>query len=201
MSGLVEIQREWQGQTAAVFASGPSMTREQAESCRTLRCIAVNNQSFDCAPWADFIFGADRKWWIEYLPRVRDLPGRKLSVQIGQALTGVEYLQPSKLVFDDRPGYISTGGNSGYAALCLAVKLGASRVLLFGFDMREINGRPRRHEYPSNLNSKPRFNHWLPRFKELAPELAKRGVEVINCTPGSALRCFPLQALDKARVA
>jgi hypothetical protein len=201
MKSLVEIERVWEGQTAAVFASGPSMTRDQAESCRGLRCIAINNQSFDCAPWADIIYSTDRKWWVEYLPRVRELPGRKLSVQIGQPLDGVEYLRLSKLVFDDRPGFISTGGNSGYAALCLAAKLGASRVLLFGFDMREVNGRARRHDYPSKLNSKPRFNYWLPRFKELAPELAKRKVEVINCTPGSALRCFPLQSAARARVA
>ena len=193
MSKLVEISREWEGQTAAIFASGPSMTREQAESCRGLRCIAVNNQSFDCAPWADILWSTDRKWWLQYLARVRELPSRKLSVQIGLAGEGVEYLLPSKKPFDDRPGYISTGGNSGYAALCLAAKLGAARVLLYGFDMRKVGERSRRHDYPPNLNSAPRFHYWLPRFQELAPELTKRGVEVINCTPGSALRCFPMQ--------
>jgi hypothetical protein len=97
-------------------------------------------------------------------------------------------------VFDERPNHLSTGANSGYAALCLAAKLGAARVLLHGYDMGPRRGRFRRHDYPANLNSRPRYADWLPRFARLAPILKSRGVDVINCTPGSSLTCFPLQA-------
>lgn len=198
MKQLVNITRDWEGQTCAIFASGPSMRTELAEECRALKCIAINNQSFDCAPWAEVIYGSDLKWWREYWPRVKDLPGRKVSLMLGGLMDGVEYLRSSREVFDERPNWLSNGGNSGYAALCLAAKLGAARVLLFGYDMRERNGRARRHDYPPRLNSKPRFNHWVPNFEKLAPELRKRGVEVINCTPGSALTCFPFRAESKA---
>lgn len=189
----VAINREWEGQTAAVFASGPSMSAALAEQCRELRTIAINNQAIDCAPWADVIYGSDAKWWRHYMPAVSGLPGRKISVEIGQPIRGIEYLRPSSRIFDDRPCYLSTGANSGYAALCLACKLGAKRVLLYGFDMGPRNGRMRRHDYPAHLNSRPRFADWIPRFQSLAPQLSRRGVEVINCTPGSALSCFPFQ--------
>ena len=34
------------------------------------------------------------------------------------------------------------------------------------------------------------YTRWVQRFAALAPLLAARGVDVVNCTPGSALRCF-----------
>lgn len=198
MTRLAEIRPDWRGETAAIFASGPSMTAQLAESCRALRTIAINNQSFDLAPWADVIYGSDSKWWRHYFRRVKDLPGRKVSLQIGLPVDGVDLLRASKAIYDDRPDALSTGGNSGYAALCLAAKLGATRVLLFGYDMRAHGARVRRHnDYPAALNSAPRFRHWLAAFDLLAPELARRGVEVINCTPESAIKCFQFQARDK----
>ena len=64
----------WQGETCAVLASGPSMSREVAELVRgRVRVIAVNNQGIDTevngklepalAPWADVLYAADAKWW------------------------------------------------------------------------------------------------------------------------------------------
>jgi hypothetical protein len=193
MSTPVAIAREWEGETAAIFASGPSMSIALAEQCRQWRTIAINNQAIDCAPWADIIYGSDAKWWRHYMPVVAAFPGRKLSVEIGLPIKGVEYLRPSNQIFDERPCYLSTGANSGYAALCLAAKLGARRILLYGYDMGARNGRMRRHDYPASLNSRPRFSDWLARFQLLAPQLRSRGVEVINCTPGSSLGCFPFQ--------
>ena len=38
----------------------------------------------------------------------------------------------------------------------------------------------------------------LPHFASLAGPLAERGVEVVNCTPDSALECFPKATLEDA---
>lgn len=198
------IKRDWEGETVAIFASGPSMNRDIADEIRvtTTKVIAINNQAIDCAPWADVIWGSDFKWWKEHYPAVKDHPGRKFHVLQSQTHEGVETLLQGTPVFDDRPTHISCGGNSGYAALCLAVKLGAARVMLYGYDMRAVNGRMRRFEYSANLNSKPRFQHWIPKFDALSIELmTKRGVDVVNCTPGSALRCFPFSAQAVRHVA
>ena len=195
------IMREWEGETVAIFASGPSMSPQIAEAIREtdVRVIAINNQAIDCAPWSDVIWASDFKWWKQHYADVKDNPGRKFHVLQGQSFPGVETLIPSKSMFDDRPTHIACGANSGYAALCLAAKLGAAVVHLYGYDMREVGGRMRRFDYHANLNSKPRFSHWIQNFNLLAPELEKRGVKVINCTPGSALKCFPMAATEGAR--
>jgi hypothetical protein len=36
---------------------------------------------------------------------------------------------------DLRPGWVRTGGHSGYTAINLAVHLGATRIVLLGYDM------------------------------------------------------------------
>lgn len=194
------INKDWTGETVAILASGPSMSLELAESLRgQCRVIAINNQSFDCAPWADVIWASDHKWWKEYYGRVKDFPGRKLMVRRGLIFPGVEFLDYSQKVHDERASFISCGGNSGYAAICLAAKYGAARVLLYGYDMRPVSGRMRRHEYPANLNSRPRFQHWIPKFALLADYLKRRNVSVVNCTPGSALKSFPFEQADVRR--
>jgi len=194
------INKDWLGETVAIFASGPSMSVEIAESLRgQCRVIAINNQSFDCAPWADVIWASDHKWWKQYYQTVKDLPGRKLMVRRGLIFPGVEFLDYSQRVHDERASFISCGGNSGYAAISLAAKYGAARVLLYGFDMRPIGNRFRRHDYPANLNSRPRFKHWIPKFVLLADELKRLGTDVVNCTPGSALKCFRFERVDLRR--
>jgi hypothetical protein len=34
------------------------------------------------------------------------------------------------------------------------------------------------------------FHDWRRRFQTIVQPLRQRGVEVLNCTPGSALECF-----------
>lgn len=188
------MSRIWEGERVAIFASGPSMSLKIAVSVRgTCKTIAINNQALDCAPWADVIWASDRKWWVKYWDQVKDLPARKLMILQGQPLDGVETLLSGGSPYDERPQYITTGGNSGYAAICFAAKLGAKQIDLYGYDMRVVTGKYRRFDYPTGFNTTPRFNVWLKRFAQLAPELQRRGVNVSNCTPGSHLRCFPFE--------
>jgi len=207
------VEPEWKGQTAAILASGPSMTREQAEAVRgRCRVIAVNNQGIDTecdgrmvpaiAPWADILFAADSKWWRHYHERALQFAGRKVTTRPTLPWPEVYYLQQAyeEPVYDPRPGYVVSGGNSGYMALHLAVQLGATRVLLLGFDMKNgHNGR--RHwfgNHPGKLNSKGSYATWRSAFEKFAGVLEHMKVEVLNCTPGTALRCFPRVPLEVA---
>jgi hypothetical protein len=74
MTTAWSVPPEWVGETAAILASGPSLTREQCEAVRgKAKVIAVNNQAIDTdcdgvrvpamAPWADVLYAADAKWW------------------------------------------------------------------------------------------------------------------------------------------
>jgi len=213
MTTAWSVEPEWKGETAAILASGPSMTRAQAEAVKgRCRVIAVNNQGIDTesdgevvpafAPWADILFAADAKWWRCYHKQALKFAGRKVTVratlpwpEVYSLVQSIEYAS-----FDPRPTHLVSGGNSGYMAVHLAMHLGAKRILLIGFDMKD--GRLRRRHWfgnhPGRLNSRGNYNGWNRAFEKLAKVLPDMGVEVINCTPDSALRCFRRSSLEDA---
>lgn len=82
--------------------------------------------------------------------------------------------------------------NSGVLGLECAVRAGATRILLLGTDMC---GSHFFGPYASLRNTKPhqRMQH-LKQYAAWAR--LNRKVEVLNCTPGSALDCFPKADLD-----
>lgn len=91
------------------------------------------------------------------------------------------------------PLRIHQGGNSGYQALNLAVLLGCARVLLVGYDMKGDHWHPP-HEAVNPGECE--FARWRVNFETTIPDLERAGVEVLNCTPGSALECFPRANLE-----
>ena len=176
--------------------------------CRT---IAVNNVGIDTvdsttgelmrapAPWADVLFASDAKWWRQYQARAMAFAGLKITSMNGLTWDGLHNVAFSpRAPFDDRPTHMVSGGNSGYQAVHIAAHFGATRILLVGFDMREVTGR--RHyfgNHPAPCNSKGRFHIWIRNFQSLAAYLGAQGVQVVNCTPGSALKGLKVSTLDK----
>lgn len=176
---------------------GPAVV-EAVRVCPEIRVIAVNN-TWRLARWADVLFAADATWWKQYHEETKGFVGLKATCDgSGTPFDDVLQLKESgKEGFDDNPATIRTGGNSGYAAVHIAAHLGCSRILLCGFDMRGGHWHER-HKYPLRDAGDGIFPRWIARFQTLAPELAKRGIEVLNCTPGSALQCFRAVELTEA---
>lgn len=207
------VEPEWRGETAAILASGPSLTREQCDAVRgKCRVIAVNNQGIDTecdgviqpalAPWADILFAADAKWWRHYHTRALKFAGRKVCARATLPWSEVYSLTQSyeHAIYDPRPGHLVSGGNSGYMAVHLAAQLGASRILLLGFDMKNGKGG-RRHwfgNHPGKLNSRGSFATWQSAFDKFAGVLRAMKIDVWNCTPDSALKCFRRVPLEVA---
>ena len=93
---------------------------------------------------------------------------------------------------------VRTGRNGGYQAINLAVHLGVRRIILLGYDMRHIDGRSHWHGgHPMPSKESTYRNAMLPCFATLVAPLAERGIEVVNCTPGSALTAFPIMSLEE----
>jgi hypothetical protein len=209
------VEPEWAGETAVVIASGPSLTRQQVDFVKgKCRAIAVNNTGIDTvnsetnelipamAPWADVLYAADAKWWRCYQERALKFAGRKVTIKPTLPWPELYCLEQSleHASFDPRPTHLVSGGNSGYQALHLAVHFGAKRILLLGFDMKDGVNRKRHWfgNHPPKLNSRGNYAGWIRAFDKLAKCLPLRNVEVINCTPGSALRCFRRTSLEAA---
>lgn len=158
----------------AVLATGPSMSQAVADSVRKYRTIVVNN-AYELAPWADALAAQDVQWWREHR-KALEFAGRKFSANV---IPGVEHVSG-----------MDTQTNSGALGIYVARMLGASRILLFGFDG---HGTHYFGKHPEHLvtTTEARRGIFQQQMLEHNDRCKRVGVEVINCTPGSALRAFP----------
>ncbi len=206
------VEREWAGEVCAVLASGPSMTRQVAEAVRASGCraIAVNNQGIAfgghpaMAPWADILYASDAKWWHNYAKEAMAFRGRKVTIaQTGDRTPNL--IDDSVAVmghggvngFDERTTHLRTGSNSGFAAVHLAIHFGVRRIVLCGFDMHGKKGEHWFGDHFWRRAYRSRYDLFLNTFKKAAPEFLARA-EIVNCSPGSALKCFPFMDLRGA---
>lgn len=192
----------WQGRTVAVLASGLSMTAAVAEAVRAAGVPAVvTNDTFELAPWADMLVANDATWWVNRAQDALKFPGLKVSANdncrfpqvLGLRSTGSEG-------FDPDPECVRTGGNSGQTAAHIVAQGCARCILLCGFDMRPGHWH-RDHPKPLRNAKPPTYTKWIRRFGIFAVEMQKLGIEVLNCTPRSALKCFPFVSLENALAA
>lgn len=164
----------------ALLAPGPSASHEIAESLNGMRVGAVGN-AFELAPWADFIAASDRDWWEKHA-QAKELPGEKYAMfNCGPGITRA------------RVAGIPRTCNSGVLALEVAKNMGATKIFLFGFDM---HGSHFFGPYVNGLkNTDPgRRKIHLAEYRAWARSNAD--IDVINCTPGSAIDCFPFGDID-----
>jgi hypothetical protein len=104
-----------------------------------------------------------------------------------------------------KPGRIHSGGYSGYQAVGFAYTQGPpTRIVLLGYDMQPgAKGEVHHHGRHGDGLPNPipgHFPEWGRRMTELAIDLRKQGVEVVNCSRRTALNCFERQPLDVALI-
>lgn len=104
-----------------------------------------------------------------------------------------------EIVSKDLSVGIYGGNNSGFGAIMLAIALGANPVYLLGYDM-QCNGRTHWHSgYPkqAKLDFERKLTSYRVLIGKFAPKIDAAGVKVINCTSGSALKCFVTANIDE----
>lgn len=167
----------------AVLATGPSMNVGIARSLMHRCAVVAISDAYTLAPWADALVSTDYSWWRHH-PEAVAMPGRKFSGMVDyQKVEGVEKL----------PGEHAT--NSGLLGVKVAVQMGAKKVLLCGFDLHSPGEHFfGRHGGSLRSTSANRMEHFKEQFARYRP----KGIEIINCTSGSALRCYPRMSLSEA---
>lgn len=198
MSMFWSVPLLWPGETCAVLASGPSMNGDVADAVRNAGCRAIAVcRTVELAPWADMVYAADMMWWSAFRSQLKSFRGLKVTCEQNTFDDVLQLKIGKESGFSEDPAVINTGGNSGYQAICIAAHAGAKRILLCGFDMRGKHWHPE-YRSPLKTHEEDSFLKWLPRFETLREPLAKRGIEVINCTPGSSLTVWPIVSLQEA---
>lgn len=181
--------KPWRGQTVAVIASGPSLTKEDCELIESagLTTVAVNS-SWKLARFADVLYAGDFAWWKAYGHEV-DIPAERWSC----ARQAVHHFR-TKL-------HSTYGGefNSGQRAIQFAVERGAARVILLGFDgsLRHGVHWHGSHEKTGNPDE-VKVKKWSRQFSMVAAQAKRAGREVINCSRYTELTCFPVESLEIA---
>jgi hypothetical protein len=156
------------------------MSRDLADRVRGNKVCAVGN-AYELAPWADVLVANDIKWWEKH-PDAHKFSGRKFSAN---KIKGVEQVTPVTF------GSLS---NSGVLGLDVVRNLGATRVVMLGFDMHGTHFFGPYKNGCSNTSKQKRETH-KNQFKQWKKRNPK--VEVLNATEGSALKCFPIVRLDE----
>ena len=155
-------------------------------------------------PDAEYLYACDQKWWEHHLPQVDRVFGGKRYKQ---------YRDPPEKVWAEKHGITAIHGeskpglgrdrlhfghNSGYQAINLAYLMGATKIVLLGYDMQWTGGK--KHwfgDHPTGF-ANGNFEEYVKHFTALAEDLKAEGVEVINCSRETALKQFPRAELKDA---
>jgi hypothetical protein len=186
----------WEGERCYVLGGGPSLKLVDVGRLETRHVIAVNN-AYELAPWIPVCFFGDLRWHNWHRAALAQFPGLKVTCR--NELFG----RPGVLVVRKRRGpyglstdqsEIAWNLSSGACAINLATLLGASEIVLLGFDMRKIDGKTNWHdEHPGEANAKrDPYARFLEPFTAIARDLEAMSVPCVNATPGSALTLFPI---------
>lgn len=163
--------------TWAILATGPSMSQAVADSVRGRCKVVAVSDAYRLTPWADVLVSTDRKWWDFHKP---EFAGRKFA---GVEVRGVERFR-----------WAHSGENSTLLAMRVAVELGAKRIILLGLDLCRPGDHFFGRHHEERWNTKPdRMAEFHGQFASYSPP----GVEIFNCTEGSALKCYPMARLDE----
>lgn len=195
----------WQGRTAVVVCAGPSLSDEQLDAISPAECkiIAVNT-AYLYAPWAEVVYAGDMMFWRAHYARIKAACDPKVTQMWTQDSSAAERYQINRQRAGNREGLgrevIHLNGNSGFQAINLAYLWGAKKILLVGMDMKlGPNGERHRHgDHEKGLVQAQLFHDWLQRSVKFAEDLRAAGCDVVNCTPGSALTCFPFASIEEA---
>lgn len=198
--------------TCAIIATGPSLTKSQVDKVKHLPTIGVNRTfEFDL----DVIVGCNAQFWLHYWNQLKYYRCHKWATLEHDR---VKHLDVNLIearfmngLSTDR-SYIAHHHNSGAQAINIALHYGFKRMLLLGYDMRypgkvdRFTYTGKRHyfgedeltkkHWPIYVNADGTMAGFMQGFITIIPE--KYNIEIINCTPNSAMTCFPMMNLDEA---
>ncbi len=192
MTTLWKITPDWQGQTVAVLATGPSLTPALVAALCQYRTIAVN-EAVRLAPEADMLVALDGNW----PPAYRNFAGQRVTGVADDSLDAL-YAGPFWCTVRLTNGAMVEMRNSGLAAIKIAAAMGAARIILAGFDHPE-----RSHHFYDDEVDTGEYTGLPEGVADLVAQLAAQGVQVERAAPvaeAPALAATAPAAAPKAAV-
>lgn len=166
------------------------------------------NVAYQIGTWIDMVFFGDPGFFEAHKNELVNFPN--LCVTSVTEIEKFEWLKfvnrdPSKpFGISEHPATISWNKNSGASAISIAVHAGAKRIFLLGFDM-QLDTKNTQHWHsvyneggrPKDMGKLPFARH-LEGFPAIAVDAKRKGIEIINVSPKSAITVFPKMSLKQA---
>jgi len=217
------IPRRYPGETAIVVGTGPSLTPELLQRCNDLRRegavrIFGANRAWEVVE-CDVVHGCNHQFWDLWWPKgLGEYPAEKWTtrLELRGKYAGLNYIEErwaDGLSTD--PSYIHAHHGTGPQLVNIAYLYGCSKLILIGWDMTfgpKRDPSDQRRTYIGKrryLGEDPlTADHWpmtgpegqleglIREMETIHPE--DYGIQIINATAGSAMRCFPMMSFDDA---
>ncbi len=204
------IVRHYEGDTAVLFATGPSLTDEvvdmvlnaRVRSQAPLRLFGCND-SYRILPALDVHYACDSNWWHKHCEGIQGYPRAHGSWTQEPQMSQSAYPDLHRIAGRSGKGLstaqdlIFFGNNSGYQLINVALLFGIKRMILCGYNMSVVDKQ--RHffgDHPQGLNRSGSYTGFIGNYRTIKPD--DYGIEIINATPRSALDMFSKMSLAEA---
>jgi hypothetical protein len=205
----------WKGKRCFILAGGPSLLDFDFSVLKDELTIGINktftqfsstiNFSMD-KRFYNYVTGITKHPKLEGLPQLwNKYAGLKVFVlpsnnkKVYKNVYLVKRKISSGISFNLNEGIISKS-NSGFGAIMLAIALGANPIYLLGYDMKTTEDKTHWHEGYPNRSTIESFTKNLEKYRkiieEYAPKIEAAGIQVVNLSPSSALKCFPQDTIS-----
>lgn len=202
---LQDFKDRFGGQEVFIIGGGPSLKNFDFNLLNSKITVSLNSSFERMSKWTA-MFWADNDWASQNLDRITAIDSLKFTAKKFcdehirrniKAMGGATVLRKGGDY--GYSGDIDTvcGNNSGAMALNLVANTKPYRIILLGYDMQFIDGQS--HHHKGYVVSSPSVYRdlFIPSINSMAPFIKKLGIEVVNCSPTSALECFNKESIDK----
>lgn len=182
----------WKGETVYIIGGGPSLKGFNWNLLRGKKTIALN-KAIQFWPEADVVYWTDGRVWTWHKEDIIKFKGKRYTLAPRSYPCDVSVLKRGKKFgIEWSTDSIAHGNNSGAAAINLAIHLGASKIILLGYDMGRLNKESHFHNgYPTKVTGDNIYKkQFLPAFGAINEEIKGKGIQIFNACPTSKLNTF-----------
>jgi hypothetical protein len=190
----------WKGETVYIVAGGPSLKDFDFSKLKDKKVIAVN-KAFMFVPECDVIYWTDTRFYNWYKKEIDAISCLKYTPSphpINLADDVILLRNAGGRILDLTTDKITAGNNSGFGALSLALKMGAAKIYLLGYDMGFSGNKTHFHDgYPITSVRESIYKSMLKYFEDNV-DIIKSIAKVYNTNRTSNLRYFNFCTIEEA---
>lgn len=175
------------------IASGPSLTEAQVSLIPDSANVICVNDNYRMYPKCSHLFAADGKWWREYYDDVISTVSSDCRLHTTYKTTPrwdrVEQWKTHQSEAQIGSQGLFHGGSSGIMAIELARVLGASKIILLGYDCQITDNKTHWFgDHPKHFSNAGAIRRWPNEFETLDNAYKRLGIDLVNCSLNTALK-------------